>query len=172
MFLLLFVIFLSHFFYALIWYKPKLFKKKIKPIITFSHLLKFLQFYLIYDKVKDYPFNQNIYQIYLFFILFVVGQTLNIMVYIRLGNIGVYYGNKIGYTTKWIKAFPYNLGISNPQYIGCIISLLSLFILFPFIDIAIISLYWISLYIVTCIIENEYTFSNKKNFFLTKFCSG
>jgi methylene-fatty-acyl-phospholipid synthase len=70
-------------------------------------------------------------------------------VYSKLGITGVYYGNKFGYKTKWITSFPYNI-LSNPQYVGCILTFLGLYGL---IDTHYI-IYSIILYLITMYFES------------------
>ena len=72
-------------------------------------------------------------------------------VYYKIGIIGVYYGNKFGYYLPWITTFPYNIGINNPQYIGCI---LTLFGLYPLLSIEYI-IYASCLYQITSFIESK-----------------
>jgi phosphatidyl-N-methylethanolamine N-methyltransferase len=65
----------------------------------------------------------------------VVGQTLNISVFYRLGKIGVFYGAKLGYNIKWCNKFPFRI-IRHPQYIGTLTSIWGFFLVmrFPHID--------------------------------------
>lgn len=83
--------------------------------------------------------------------LLTVGQVLNISVYYKLGIIGIYYGNKLGYKFKWINSYPFNV-VSNPQYLGCIFTLCGLYglIHFPYL------LYSTSIYHITGLIEYNY----------------
>lgn len=50
-----------------------------------------------------------------------LGQLLNVSVFNAIGAIGVYYGSQLGYKVPWHDGFPYNLGISDPQYWGVIL---------------------------------------------------
>jgi hypothetical protein len=50
------------------------------------------------------------------------GQALNSGVYKALGTVGVYYGSRFGENIPWVNSFPYNIGISDPQYWGCILT--------------------------------------------------
>eukprot|EP00928_Gymnodinium_smaydae_P081714 TRINITY_DN6518_c0_g1_i3.p1 TRINITY_DN6518_c0_g1~~TRINITY_DN6518_c0_g1_i3.p1 ORF type:complete len:223 (-),score=53.97 TRINITY_DN6518_c0_g1_i3:505-1110(-) len=56
------------------------------------------------------------------FLLLMVGQILNAAVFNAIGVIGVYYGNQFGYEVPWCDGFPYNLGISDPQYWGVVLT--------------------------------------------------
>jgi hypothetical protein len=55
------------------------------------------------------------------------GQALNSGVYKSLGTVGTYYGNRFGDPPAWATGFPYNLGISDPQYWGSILTVISTF---------------------------------------------
>mmetsp|Transcript_110145 Transcript_110145/g.329284 ORF Transcript_110145/g.329284 Transcript_110145/m.329284 type:complete len:200 (+) Transcript_110145:378-977(+) len=50
-----------------------------------------------------------------------LGQWLNMSVFGAIGAIGVYYGSQLGYKVPWHEGFPYNLGISDPQYWGVVL---------------------------------------------------
>ncbi len=58
--------------------------------------------------------------------LIVVGQILNAGVFIRLGKVGVFYGNKLGYHVPWCKSFPFSL-MPHPQYVGAVLSIWGFF---------------------------------------------
>ncbi|CAE7033887.1 Phosphatidyl-N-methylethanolamine N-methyltransferase [Symbiodinium microadriaticum] len=51
-----------------------------------------------------------------------VGQLLNSATFKTIGAKGVYYGSQLGYDVPWATSFPYNIGISDPQYWGVICS--------------------------------------------------
>lgn len=84
-------------------------------------------------------------------LLLIIGQDLNTAVYYKLGLIGVYYGNKLGYELPYITTFPYNIGIKNPQYVGCVLTLCGLY---PLIDINYL-IYSSGLYCITTYIEEH-----------------
>lgn len=54
-----------------------------------------------------------------------MGQALNSGVYASLGTVGTYYGNRFGDPPAWATGFPYNLGISDPQYWGSILTVIA-----------------------------------------------
>jgi hypothetical protein len=58
------------------------------------------------------------------------GQVLNIAVFRALGAIGVYYGHELGYEVPFVQCFPYNTGISDPQYWGVVLCIWGLYVLF------------------------------------------
>ena len=53
----------------------------------------------------------------------------------RLGKIGVFYGNRLGYHVPWCRNFPFSL-MPHPQYVGAILSIWGFFmtIRFPYDD--------------------------------------
>lgn len=61
--------------------------------------------------------------------LVVAGQVLNASVFKALGCIGVYYGHELGYRVPRVTAFPYNLGFSDPQYWGVIVTIFGLYVM-------------------------------------------
>ena len=63
--------------------------------------------------------------------LLIGGQILNISVFYRLGKIGVFYGNKFGYPTSWVRKFPFSC-LRHPQYIGALLSIWGFFLVMRF----------------------------------------
>ena len=60
-------------------------------------------------------------------LVLLLGQHLNASVYAALGTEGVYYGARFGRVIPWCKGWPYSFcgwPIRDPQYLGCIASLL------------------------------------------------
>jgi methylene-fatty-acyl-phospholipid synthase len=64
-------------------------------------------------------------------ILILVGQTLNLSVFYRLGKPGVFYGNKLGYDIPWCEGFPFSI-CRHPQYLGTLISIWGFFLIMRF----------------------------------------
>lgn len=64
-------------------------------------------------------------------LLILVGQGLNFCVFYRLGNIGVFYGNKFGYEVPWNRRFPFSL-TDHPQYTGALMTIWGFFLLARF----------------------------------------
>lgn len=60
--------------------------------------------------------------------LIVVGQILNLAVFLRLGRVGVFYGNRFGRPVEWSREFPYSV-LDHPQYVGTVLSIWGLFLL-------------------------------------------
>lgn len=58
-----------------------------------------------------------------------MGQVLNLSVFRALGGIGVYYGHELGYEVPFVHCFPYNTGISDPQYWGVVLCVWGIYVL-------------------------------------------
>lgn len=64
-------------------------------------------------------------------LLVLAGQFINFMVYYRIGVDGVYYGREYGIVHgPFCTAFPFTM--QHPMYVGCILSILGLFVLVGF----------------------------------------
>jgi hypothetical protein len=63
--------------------------------------------------------------------LIVAGQILNLSVFYRLGRVGVFYGNQLGYEIPWRRAFPFSL-LKHPQYVGAVCSIWGFFLTMRF----------------------------------------
>lgn len=74
-------------------------------------------------------------QLFLSLALIAYGQHLNFLVYKHLGVDGVYYGSRFGRSLPWVTAYPYN-AIKDPQYVGCVITLIGAAFVVPFHAIA------------------------------------
>ena len=46
---------------------------------------------------------------------FAYGQALNVAMYTSIGDVGVYYGFKMGAKVPWCSGFPFNVGLRHPQ---------------------------------------------------------
>ena len=64
-------------------------------------------------------------------LLIAIGQVFNIGVFFRLGNQGVFYGNRFGFEIPWNEAFPFSL-LKHPQYVGAVLSIWGFFIAMRF----------------------------------------
>jgi methylene-fatty-acyl-phospholipid synthase len=58
----------------------------------------------------------------------VAGQILNASVFLRLGRVGVFYGNRLGHRTEWHDGFPFSL-LDHPQYVGAVLTIWGFFLL-------------------------------------------
>ncbi len=63
--------------------------------------------------------------------LIVLGQVLNIGVFVRLGYAGVFYGNRFGIKVPWNSSFPFSV-LKHPQYVGAVLSIWGFFIAMRF----------------------------------------
>jgi methylene-fatty-acyl-phospholipid synthase len=61
----------------------------------------------------------------------IVGQTLNAAVFYRLGRVGVFYGDRLGYTVPRTTAFPFSL-LRHPQYVGAVLTIWGFFVIMRF----------------------------------------
>lgn len=153
---------LSHITYYIVWRHTNNYIKFCKYIkcnphkllYKFSIIQKIFQFYFIYkysqenNRLYNYFSNLNYSTILKLFII-IFGQSLNVAVYNKLGFSGVYYGNKLGLKTIWVYTYPYNI-FSNPQYLGCVLTLCGMY---GIIDLPYI-LYSSLLYYITITIES------------------
>jgi methylene-fatty-acyl-phospholipid synthase len=67
--------------------------------------------------------------------LVVVGQVLNVLVFYRLGRIGVFFGDRLGHAVARCRAFPFSR-LAHPQYVGTVMTIWGFFLLvrFPYED--------------------------------------
>jgi len=61
-------------------------------------------------------------------LLIAAGQALNVSAFVRLGRVGVFYGNRLGRETPWRDGFPFSW-LAHPQYVGAATSIWGLFLL-------------------------------------------
>lgn len=64
-------------------------------------------------------------------VLIVVGQLLNGLVFYRLGRIGVFFGDRLGYAVAWCQAFPFSR-LAHPQYVGSVLTIWGFFLVARF----------------------------------------
>ncbi len=64
-------------------------------------------------------------------VLLAIGQSLNLIVFRRLGKVGVFYGNRFGHRVPWCEAFPFNV-LKHPQYVGAVLSIWGFFLAMRF----------------------------------------
>lgn len=86
--------------------------------------------------------------------LIVFGQLLNLGVFVQLGKIGVFYGNKLGYQVPWCNGFPFSL-MPHPQYAGAVLSIWGFFLTtrFPHDDWYILPVLQTSYYLAGAYLE-------------------
>jgi methylene-fatty-acyl-phospholipid synthase len=137
--LMIFVLSLPHIIYAFIWHFPEKYVEMCKnpcinpadltvAIVIIGKLLTFVTCISWYLYINDYFLGENPeyptspLKLVTGSIMLIVGQWLNSAVFNALGVHGVCYGFKLGLTIPWITGFPFNIGVSNPQYVGCILT--------------------------------------------------
>jgi methylene-fatty-acyl-phospholipid synthase len=59
------------------------------------------------------------------------GQALNFAVFHRLGDVGVFYGDRLGYDVPWCTTFPFSV-LEHPQYVGAVLSVWGFFLIMRF----------------------------------------
>lgn len=52
-------------------------------------------------------------------LMIAAGQSLNFLVFRRLGRAGVFYGSRFGYDVPWVHGFPFSI-LDHPQYVGTV----------------------------------------------------
>ena len=57
----------------------------------------------------------------------VAGQVLNWSVFYRLGMVGVFYGDRLGYHVPWCSGFPFSVFL-HPQYVGAVLTIWGFFL--------------------------------------------
>jgi hypothetical protein len=67
----------------------------------------FFSWCFIYGHRSLLPVNGSAWSIGLGAMMIAVGQVLNAAVFYRLGKIGGFYGNKLGYRVPWSHKFPF-----------------------------------------------------------------
>lgn len=110
-----------------------------------AHFLKIIQFISLFS-VSSFHWPPPFY----FWPLFAFGQFLNFRVYQLLGEPGTYYGVRFGKTIPWVTEFPFGV-ISDPQYVGSIMSLVACISWVPFQYI----LLWILGYVFMMRVESK-----------------
>jgi phosphatidyl-N-methylethanolamine N-methyltransferase len=77
------------------------------------------------------PLGGNMLSIVLGGILIATGQFLNVTVFHRLGEVGVFYGNRFGHEIPWCSEFPFSV-LKHPQYVGTLMSIWGFFLVMRF----------------------------------------
>jgi hypothetical protein len=163
--------------YSFIWFYPYIFSKIIGKENNPVHLLSQLSMFLkvlqlisitfLFENIHLIGLHSSIMTIltdnvtvtFVCFLLFFTGQFMNLSVYQALTRDGVYYGAVFGRKIKWVSGWPYKLfniiSIPDPQYLGCILSLISLLFLSyqKHIKLTIVFIFWILNYIILIILE-------------------
>jgi methylene-fatty-acyl-phospholipid synthase len=94
-------------------------------------LVVFLGWCFIFGHGSLIPLGGNGLAFTLGGILIATGQFLNVSVFYRLGEIGVFYGNRFGYEIPWCNDFPFSI-LKHPQYVGTLLSIWGFFLAMRF----------------------------------------
>lgn len=128
--------------YTFVWHRPRAWTRMVtprEPVAAFKSAavaLKVASWTLVAANVDVDPTLAlyvawwPVYACAVALVLF--GQLLNYRVYELLGVEGVYYGTRFGKHIPWVTAWPYSW-ISNPQYVGCILTLVGGALFLPFL---------------------------------------
>jgi phosphatidyl-N-methylethanolamine N-methyltransferase len=95
----------------------------------------FVGWCLLHGDGSLWPAGDNPFSLGLGSAMIAAGQILNFSVFYRLGKVGVFYGNKLGYRIPWSRKFPFSC-LKHPQYVGALLSIWGFFLVmrFPFDD--------------------------------------
>ena len=91
----------------------------------------FIVWCYVYGHGSLWPLSAGVWALGLGGALLVVGQILNVSVFYRLGKVGVFYGNKLGYEIPRCHAFPFSV-LAHPQYVGTLLSIWGFFLIMRF----------------------------------------
>jgi phosphatidyl-N-methylethanolamine N-methyltransferase len=82
---------------------------------------------LIFGQGRLVAAGASVYAFVMGGLLIATGQVLNFSVFYRLGETGVFYGNRFGYEVPWSTEFPFSL-VKHPQYLGAVMSIWGFFL--------------------------------------------
>lgn len=133
---------LPHAVYCFVWTQPRRWtalcgKARLQPVsalASFGAVVKLLQLALVGVYYLAVAPVIALSEIGIFRFLFCgalicFGQLLNVATYRALGKAGVYYGFKLGRKIPWVTSFPFNIGLSHPQYVGSVLTIWGIFAL-------------------------------------------
>lgn len=85
-----------------------------------------------------------------------VGQALSTLVFYRLGRVGTFFGDRLGYRGRRCRAFPFSV-LSHPQYVGAVLTVWGFFLImrFPHADWALVPAAETLLYVAGALLEEE-----------------
>jgi methylene-fatty-acyl-phospholipid synthase len=135
--------------YVLIWREPSTFKRwSTRPALkAFGGPVEVLMLLFVAFKVLQlavfvgwhlavgdgtlWPYSRDPVVVATGAALISAGQVLNLSVFKRLGKVGVFYGNRLGYTVSWCRRFPFTW-FEHPQYVGTVIAIWGFFVAIRF----------------------------------------
>ena len=109
----------------------------------------FIVWCLVHGDGQLWPIHSPPAAVALGALVLTIGQTLNLLVFSRLGRSGVFYGCRFGRNVPWVEEFPFSL-IKHPQYVGAVLSIWGLFLIlrFPADDWAVLPLVQTVYYVI------------------------
>ena len=105
--------------------------RRIFYALKVLQLLVFAGWCYIFGNGSLWPASGSVAVFTLGLSLIVLGQVFNIAVFFRLGNAGVFYGNRFGINVPWNSSFPFSV-LKHPQYVGAVVSIWGFFIVMRF----------------------------------------
>ncbi len=94
-------------------------------------VLTFFAWCLFFGHRSVVPLGGSMFSFTLGGVLIVSGQFLNVSVFCRLGETGVFYGNRFGYDIPRCGQFPFSI-LKHPQYVGATLSIWGFFLMMRF----------------------------------------
>ncbi len=91
----------------------------------------FLGWCYLYGEGSLSSLNESVLWLSVGTALVIAGQVLNLSVFLRLGQVGVFYGAKFGYDVSWCRSFPFSI-LRHPQYVGTVLSIWGFFLAMRF----------------------------------------
>jgi len=91
----------------------------------------FLGWCYIHGRGSLAPTTHEIPVLALAAVAIVVGQVLIWSVFYRLGWIGAFFGDRLGYDVRWSREFPFSL-LAHPQYVGSVMTIWGFFAIMRF----------------------------------------
>ena len=132
--------------YAWIWQRPDAFRAIVarsparSPVVALERLfylfkaiqvVTFTGWCLYFGALHGWPAVEITLHVTVAVALVIVGQVLNAAVFMKLGRVGVFYGNRFGHRVAWVEGFPFSL-VVHPQYVGTLMTIWGVFLLFRF----------------------------------------
>ena len=91
----------------------------------------FLIWCWVFGEGSLWPTNRNLPVLVIAVGMILIGQVLSTAVFVRLGRVGVFYGDRFGHEVPWCRAFPFTL-LAHPQYAGALMTIWGVFAIMRF----------------------------------------
>jgi len=156
-----------HGLYGVVWLRPASFikrcqRRRMKPFETFVHMALILRALQLSTLFLNWAWSLLVLGAFHWSTFLIgavccaVGQALNVYVFQTLGKEGVFYGNRFGKTIPWVSSWIFDT-ISHPQYVGCVLSYVGVWMLSPSLNTFHPCLSGVLCYIFTGLTEHSYT---------------